>query len=175
MNTIARQPGAGAYAKAEIERRYLLAGPAPASLEPPREVADLYLDGLRMRLRRQESAGIVVFKLTQKIRILLDDPHQLSITNIYLDEGEYLRLARLPGKPLSKTRSVHAAGALQWCVDLFHGALEGLMTAEVEVGIPNGETSTPPWVGLDVTHDDRYSGGRLAYATNAERGTLLAR
>jgi CYTH domain-containing protein len=33
----------------------------------------------------------------------------------------------------------------------------------------------PVWLGTEVTHDDRYSGGRLARATPDEVRALLAR
>ena len=40
--------------------------------------------------------------------------------------------------------------------------LDGLRLAEVEVDDLGAERPLPSWLGPEVTHDDRFSGGRLA-------------
>lgn len=158
------------YARVERERRFLvpvLPGETPWAV---RSIKDLYVAGTRLRLRHSE--GIVdgqpelLCKLTQKV----PDPEpadgvQGTITTMYLDEDEYERFAVLPGRRLTKTRfSFPPMGC-----DVFEGSIAGLMIAEVE--FPDDESmasfASPPWCGREITHDERYQGGRLAEALEA--------
>ncbi|MFL6159358.1 MAG: hypothetical protein ACJ72D_25000 [Marmoricola sp.] len=158
-----RTPGQGKYAKAERERRFLVDG-EPSPLEHTRIIEDRYLSGGTLRVRAVRGDGEPVFKLTQKVRPNRDDPSEVAITNLYLSEDEYQMLVTLPGADLSKTRSLCEGFA----VDVFHGPLEGLVLAEVEVDDLRADLALPTWLGSEVTHDDRYSGGELA----AGRGDL---
>lgn len=158
-----RTPGQGKYAKAERERRFLVDA-EPSPLEQTRIIEDRYLSGGTLRVRAVRGDGEPVFKLTQKVRPNLDDPSEVAITNLYLSEDEYQMLVTLPGADLSKTRSLCEGFA----VDVFHGPLEGLVLAEVEVDDLRADLVLPKWLGSEVTHDDRYSGGELA----AGRGDL---
>ncbi len=45
---------------------------------------------------------------------------------------------------------------LCWEVDVFHGAYEGLVLAEIELPFENERFSLPSWVGEEVTGDRRY-------------------
>ena len=49
-----------------------------------------------------------------------------------------------------------------WEVDVFEGANEGLVVAEVELEGENDEISLPPWIGEEVTNDARYYNAALA-------------
>ncbi len=62
-----RNPGEGKYATLEYERRFLLRE-LPAQAHSPLLIEDRYIIGTRMRLRRVEADGQVVFKFCQKIR-----------------------------------------------------------------------------------------------------------
>lgn len=61
---------------------------------------------------------------------------------------------------------------VRFAVDEFHGALTGLRLAEVEVESRDDWLPQPEWLGLEVSQDDRYSGGRLAVASSADRREL---
>jgi len=65
------------------------------------------------------------------------------IDHLYLDQGEYDRLRRLPGHRLTKTRTLVNDGNLLWSVDHFHGRLAGLVTSEVELTSTETEASCP--------------------------------
>jgi CYTH domain-containing protein len=157
-----RQPGPGKYARAERERRWLVAC-LPADATEPRRVEDRYLDGTRLRLRRVEDAEGVVFKLGQKIRADAGDPFLVWITNLYLTAQEYQRLAVLPAAVLVKTRRLVRHGTVSFAVDEFGGPLQGLLLAETELAESGGlRGALPSWLGPEVTHDDRYSGATLA-------------
>jgi CYTH domain-containing protein len=82
------------YARTEIERRFLLDGvPDGAEVLKTVDIDDRYLDGARLRLRRQaERGGSTIVKLTQKLP--RPGPHGLQgeITTIYVSEVEFASL-----------------------------------------------------------------------------------
>lgn len=162
MDDWRRAPGRGKYAKVERERRFLVVGDPP-DLGVARDIEDRYLDGTLLRLRRLTVAGESVYKLTQKVRwsgSLLE----VSTTNTYLSAEEYDRLLVLPAAVLSKTRRVCLVDGRTFAVDEFHGPLAGLRLAETEVESTADRVPSPPWLGPEVTYDERYSGGSLAVA-----------
>lgn len=138
-----------------------------------RLIEDRYLDGLRLRLRRVSRQGRSIHKLTQKVRSDENEPAEVFITNMYLSEAEYARLLALPGHLVVKTRSVVPSMSHQFVVDEFHGRLAGLRLVEVEVRDLAEPLHLPGWLGQEVTHDDRFSGGRLAVADEAAVQELL--
>lgn len=156
-----RSPGEGKYARPEVERRFLVTE-MPEVTSPPRLIEDRYLDGTSLRLRRLTVDGDTVCKLTQKVRPNVDDPSVVLITNVYLTEGEFDLLAALPAVTLSKSRYVVPVDDARFVVDVFDAANAGLVMAEVEVDDLSSPLPRPAWLGREVTHDDRYSGGQLA-------------
>ena len=168
-----RQPGDGAYARCERERRFLVRGD-PVSAEPSRLIEDRYLTGTTLRLRRMTVGAESVWKLTQKVRPLdADDPSDVRITNTYLSAEEHALLSSLPGVVLTKTRSLHPSGRHVLVVDEFLGRLRGLRLAELEVRELDEPVRLPDWIGREVTRDDRFSGGRLAAADDQQVRQLL--
>lgn len=65
---------------------------------------------------------------------------------------------------IDKTRHCIDFGGHVWEVDVFHGANDGLVVAEVELASENVQPELPPWVGLEVSGDPRYFNSRLASA-----------
>ncbi|NAS12479.1 CYTH domain-containing protein [Poritiphilus flavus] len=63
---------------------------------------------------------------------------------------------------ISKTRYEVPAGRHIFEVDEFHGANEGLVIAEVELGSKNEAYSKPDWLGKEVTGDPRYYNSQLS-------------
>jgi len=61
-----------------------------------------------------------------------------------------------------KTRHVVQIYALMWEVDVFHGDLDGLIMAEIELESEDTRVPTPMWVGKDVSTDKNYTNLRLA-------------
>ena len=156
-------------ARVERERRFLLAGPPdPAEVTVTRRIADRYLTGTRLRLRRSrdQGTGVEQYKLTQKIPAGTPGPVQGWITSIWLDRAEYDVLAGLPAAALAKTRlSVPPLG-----VDVFGGRLQGLLLAEAEFDSDQACTGFVPPAGCvaEVTADPRFTGGRLVVAEREE-------
>jgi CYTH domain-containing protein len=152
----------GKYARVERERRFLLAGPPPASaVTASRRITDRYLPGTRLRLRRVDHSGnqACEFKFTQKVPAGRPGFVQGLITNTYLSATEYDLLASLPADVLSKTRlSVPPLG-----IDLFDPPLHGLVLADVEFTTDEAARSfLPPALAIaEVTNDARFTGGNL--------------
>lgn len=64
--------------------------------------------------------------------------------------------------PIHKTRHIVQVDTHTWEIDEFHGPLEGLYLAEIELSSTEESFQMPPWVGLDVTEDHRYSNSNLS-------------
>ena len=164
----------GKYARAEIERRFLLAGvPHGEEVLALRRIEDRYLDGTRLRLRRIAERGCPAeLKLTQKLAAPDGRGLQGALTTIYLSEAEHAVLAALPAAELSKSRlSIGPYG-----VDVFAGHLDGLVLAEVEFGsaAEAGAFSAAAFCHAEVTADGRFTGGELVRATRAQVCTWTA-
>jgi CYTH domain-containing protein len=154
-------PQAGKYARFELERKFLL-DRLPEGLEPETRIYDRYITGTRLRLRLAEHPdGRLEYKLNQKESPSPPDYGLMTITSIYLTADEYEVLSILPAAELRKRR-YHLG---RYSIDVFEGALEGLILAEAEFASEEEmRTHTPPdFVGREVSNDVRYTGGALAY------------
>lgn len=155
------------HARIEFERRFLLDRfPDNAHVDAIRHIRDRYIEGTALRLREQtDHNGPTLFKLTQKIPARARGSQQGFITTMYIGEDEFRVLAQLSGKELRKTRySVPPFG-----VDVFEGGLQGLTLAEAEFDSAAEAAGLvlPAYIVLEVTDDDRSTGGRLVHASRA--------
>jgi CYTH domain-containing protein len=66
------------------------------------------------------------------------------------------------GDRIEKTRYRVMYAGRTWEVDEFAGENAPLVVAEVELDRIDAEVSLPPWVGLEVTYDPRYTNAALA-------------
>jgi CYTH domain-containing protein len=135
---------------------------------------DRYLTGTTLRLRQVTSGDDLVWKLGQKRREDPTSPELVHLTNLYLTADEHSLLAQLPGVELRKTRRHLDWGGRTFAIDELHGPLEGLLLAEVELEPGEPRRTQPPWADRDITDDDRFSGARLATATEPEARALLS-
>ena len=169
------------YARVELERRFLLAGVPEGEVLRVVDIDDRYLDGARVRLRRQEQRGAeTLYKLTQKIPAPGAHGEQGTLTTFYLSPEEHDVFAALPAARLRKTRlSIAPYG-----VDVFAGRLEGLVLAEAEfASVAEAAAFVPAALCVaDVSGDRRFTGGSLVRASSeevaawaAEYGVTLAR
>lgn len=60
------------------------------------------------------------------------------------------------GRTLEKTRHHVDVGDHEWVVDEFHGDLEGLVVAEIELDSEDEAFEIPSWAGAEVSDDPRY-------------------
>jgi CYTH domain-containing protein len=65
---------------------------------------------------------------------------------------------------ITKERFLIEAGHGLIELDVFHGRLEGLVIAEIEVQDENQTIETMPWFGEEITNDARYSNAVMACA-----------
>lgn len=63
---------------------------------------------------------------------------------------------------IDKTRHRIPFGGHVWELDVFHGANEGLVLAEVELADESVIPQLPPWAGAEVSSDARYYNASLA-------------
>jgi hypothetical protein len=139
-------------------------------------IEDRYLRDTRLRLRRMTAVagGPTRCKLGQKVRPDPADPGLVLHTTMYLSAEEHARLSRLPGAELRKTRHVLVAGGRRFAVDVFEGRHAGLALVEVEVA-GDGDVAAPAFAGREVTGDERWTGGWLAFAPDEALAALPRR
>lgn len=75
----------------------------------------------------------------------------------------------LPGR-VEKTRYRLPHKGHVWEIDVFTGALAGLVTAEVELTSAEEPVHLPPWIGQEVTDDPAYSNSALSAKISAGSG-----
>jgi adenylate cyclase len=146
----------------EIERTFLLPG-TPAEIEgaPAHPIAQGYLsvgeDGTEVRLRRRGDRTLLTAKRGAGERRL---EAEVEIPAAAFDELWPLT----EGRRVEKERFVVAHGEHDVEVDVYAGALAGLVLAEVEFATEaqSAAFAAPAWLGREVTGDERYANRRLA-------------
>ncbi|HEX4213786.1 MAG TPA: hypothetical protein VIA06_10765 [Candidatus Dormibacteraeota bacterium] len=164
------------YARPELERRWLVRRLPDLRLTDPRRIDDRYLEGTTLRLRMVTYLGgrrVPEYKLGQKLRPDPSNPARVMHTSIYLTGDEHSRLCALPAAELSKVRHIVPAARNQFGLDVFGGRHRGLAMVEVELH-DDLDPEPPDFAGPEVTGDERFSGGWLAFAS-AEQLTELLR
>ena len=143
----------------EIERKFLVVG------QPCLEWGEgtFYKQGyasrgqhLTTRIRIAGKQGIITLKgETQGLQraefeylIPLEDAHAL--------------LEMCEGGIIEKYRWKVPFDSLIWEVDVFLGANQGLVLAEVELESVDQEVQFPSWIGQEVSYDSRYFNGALS-------------
>jgi hypothetical protein len=147
-----------------------------ASGSDARLLEDRYLLGTRLRLRRvsRPTGGDVEHKMGQKTRPDPADPGLVLHTTMYLTADEHERLRVLPGADLRKVRHAVAHDGRRFSVDVFGGRHAGLVLAEIELAADDDRVEPPPFAGPEVTGDERFTGGWLAFATSEALAEVLA-
>jgi CYTH domain-containing protein len=144
---------------AEIERKFLVVGNTWHDGSPGIRIAQGYLSldpdrTVRVRLAG-ENAWLTIKGRTEGItRAEFEYPVPAE------DAGALLKLC-LPSV-IDKTRHQVSFGGHMWEVDVFHGANEGLVMAEIELENESIVPELPPWAGEEVSSDARYFNASLA-------------
>lgn len=71
-------------------------------------------------------------------------------------------MALCESRILAKTRYDVLVGKHVWHFDVYSGAFEGLMTAEIELACDDESFVLPHWVGPEVTFEKAFTNKRLA-------------
>jgi adenylate cyclase len=112
---------------------------------------------LRARVRIFGDKGFVTFKSEPGTRVRYEFEYEIP----HADALEIIR--RFSIEPLIvKTRHEILYADKLWWVDVFAGANQGLLVAEVELNHPDESLSIPEWIGEEVTNDRRYGNSNLA-------------
>lgn len=155
----------------EIERKYRLPDLPPwvedcRSEEIEQGYLSLASDGTEVRLRRRGGKTLLTAKVGMgETRVERE---------IELGDEEFEALWPLTeGRRIRKIRYLVPHEELTVEVDRFKGELEGMLIAEVEFDSEqaSAEFEPPPWLGLDVTGDERYANESLAVKGSPEAGT----
>ena len=115
----------------EIERKFLVTGDFSADVYASKRIVQ----------------GYICSQPGKTVRIRLEDAEQL------------LRLCE-PGA-IDKVRHLAKVGNHVWEIDVFHGANEGLVMAEIELKAEEESFVMPAWAGKEVTGDRRYYNSML--------------
>ena len=169
------------YARIERERRYLLRELPPGLRvnDPHTQIFDNYVMGTRLRLRKMRvpERREWTWKLTQKFAPDPTDFSRTVIANIYLSQIEYETLSVFEGNEIRKNRYPYEHAGRKFSIDVFLGALNGLVLAETEFDTDEElrDFPAPPFATREVTNDGLFTGGRLVELTAADIRTELAR
>lgn len=77
------------------------------------------------------------------------------------DDAKEMQEKLCQARLVEKTRHLIEYDGMLWELDEFHGDNEGLFIAEIELSRVDEDFSLPPWVGEDVSLDNRYRNSRL--------------
>jgi CYTH domain-containing protein len=146
----------------EIERKFLVKE-APENVEsfPSEEISQGYLlmtkEGTEVRLRKKGQANFLTIKSGKGMT-----RHEIEIE--LLDEQFDDLWPKTEGQRVEKKRIRIPMENLIIELDIYHGTLEGLQTAEAEFKTQDeADAFTPPsWLGREITWDDRYKNKNLA-------------
>lgn len=142
----------------EIERKFLVKGDGWRGAE-----GTMYRQGYlstvkerTVRVRVAGDAGYLTVKGLSEGATRTEFEYEIP-----LRDAEAM-LDHLCERPLIEKRrhKIDYAG-VTWEVDVFFGANEGLVLAEVELESEEQTVDCPPWVGQEVTDDPRYFNANL--------------
>jgi len=144
----------------EIERKFAPQSiPGNLSQYEQQEIAQAYISvDPTIRLRRQNNEYYLTFK--QK-GLMAREEAEFPLTQTQFDH----LWEKIETNPIRKTRALMPLNdGLTAEIDVYHGALQGLVTVEVEFSsIDQAKRFNPPnWFGAEVTEDPNYSNSSLA-------------
>lgn len=145
----------------EIERKFLVVGDSwrdqVISTTPMRQayMATGRDRSVRIRIKNDKSARLTI-KIGRSAVVRDEFEYDIPLA----DAEEMMDLAI--GNVIEKVRHTVQVGNFLWEVDVFQGAYNGLVTAEVEMQSEADKPLMPTWIGREVTGDHRYSNQALA-------------
>lgn len=144
----------------EIERKFLV---SDSILEiimyiQPKAIQQGYIsdiDGKTVRVRTKGEKGFLTIK-GKSIGISRDEFEY----EIPMEDAKQL-LQNFCSHTLVKDRFEIMVAEKKWEIDVFHGKLEGLIIAELELESEEEEFELPSWVEKEVSHDPQYYNSNL--------------
>jgi CYTH domain-containing protein len=121
------------YGKYEYERSFIVNSDVlNLEVKEVKQIADTYLTGIGLRLRKVERKNVTQYKLTQKKEAKPVRTGVKRINTIYLSADEYEELNKLAGYRIEKARHILEVDQRRIGVDLIKLNEEALYLAEVE-------------------------------------------
>lgn len=152
----------------EIERKFLVANDGWKSgvirRERLRDGLISATDGRKVRVRFQDDRATLTVKGQRQG--LLRDEYEYPIP---ATDAEEMLEKHCAGNLFEKTRYHVPAAGLIWTVDLYHGILEGITIAEVELPTLAYLLEIPAWVGREVTGLQEYRKINMLAARQKQR------
>ena len=145
----------------EIERKFLVLSDVwRKSAIRHTKIRQAYLDStakvsIRVRINDDSGATLTFKSRSSKLR-----RREFEYAIPTLDAEELISLRR--SYIVEKIRHIVPYGNLNWEIDVFSGENQDLVVAEVELPDDDHEIALPPWIGPEVTGQDRYYNGTLA-------------
>lgn len=143
----------------EIERKFLVRDNRYRQLARPIRYRQGYLSTAKervVRVRIKADDAYVAIKGTTKGITRTEYEYQIPVA-----EAEHI-LAELCEKPIiEKDRYKIKHNGLEWDVDEFRGANEGLVVAEVHLDNENQQIELPEWIGREVSGEPKYFSSSL--------------
>jgi adenylate cyclase len=143
----------------EIEKKFLLKNELwREEVERSLAMRQAYLggDGVSVRVRFEGDQA----RLNIKQMLVGPSRHEFEYTIPLADARRLMDLAN--GGGTQKTRHYVPYGDMLWEIDEFLGDNEGLIVAEIELESESQVFERPPWLGEEVTGDERYYNVALA-------------
>lgn len=141
----------------EIERKFLVKSDAfKAEATEEQEILQGYLckepgKTIRIRIRGDKAFLTIKSSMLREGLAKFEWEREIEVS----DAKEMMQLC-LPGA-ISKTRYIVPIQAeRKWEIDVFHGRLDGLVLAEIELGDEHEPFERPDWLGEEVTGQPQY-------------------
>lgn len=144
----------------EIERKYLVNDEIMDVVKylQSKKIRQGYIsdiDGTTVRVRTKGEKGYLTIK-GKSVGISRDEFEY----EIPFEDANQL-LAKFCPKVLEKDRYNLVIGEKKWEIDIFHGKLQGLIVAEIELESEEELVELPGWVEKEVSSDIQYYNSKL--------------
>lgn len=145
----------------EIERKFLLNSAEWEKLEKP--AGNFYRQGYlsnepakTIRVRQTDDKGYLTIKGLSVGAARAEYEYEIP----HSEAGELLD--KFAVSELSKLRYKIMYGGKLWEVDEFKGDNAGLLVAEIELSSEDEKFDLPPWIGEEVTGEEKYYNSNLS-------------
>ena len=139
----------------EIERKFLVEGDFLSEATSKTRIVQGYIcseKGRTVRVRIRDDKGYLTVKGAASSSGLSRYEFEREVP--LEDAEQMLRLCEQ--ESINKERYLVPYKGHTWEVDVFHGANEGLILAEIELSREDEPFERPSWLGKEVTGDRRY-------------------
>ncbi len=146
----------------EIERKFIVKGDFSKDVFNSQRIVQGYLSsspGRTVRVRIRGEKGYLTIKGPSDDKGL--SRHEFEYEIPMTDAEQLLKFCE-PGA-IDKVRHLARVGTHVWEIDVFFGANEGLVMAEIELASEDEPFEMPAWVGEEVSGDRRYYNSMLTH------------